>query len=81
MKWPTPTKYDIFRLMATLGHGIMFCKLEYGHNILYGCQLSSSQNFGFRFCIWSFLNQFYIESITLKVEGPNQDIFGDLPCE
>lgn len=32
------------------GHGTMFCKLEYGHNILYGCQLSSSQNVWFHFC-------------------------------
>ena len=29
--------------------------------------------------IWGFFEEIYIKSITPKIEGPNQDNFGDLP--
>lgn len=61
--------------MSTWVKALFFKGWEFNHKILHVCQVRSSQKNGI------LPNEMYVESITLKVKGPNHDMFGDLPFD
>ena len=53
---------------------VSVCNYKLGHNILYGCQVSSSERIWGFFCF--FLDKIYIKSVTLKLKGQISRHFG-----
>ena len=70
----TPKKYECFHLMATWVRTLFLKDYEIGHNIYMIVEWAPPKNLGFS-------NENYINFMTLKVEGPNHDIFGYLPFD